>query len=416
MHPEGVLQLLLAGMGLLQTAPLMVTLTVEKGFFKASQEIGYMFMSGGPLYFIFHIQTKCYYFQQTLLAGGAKYRPTGRGFVIRHSPFDENYRFFATSHIYLGFEIAIALILFALYTSSKQYVGLTWSLWLTATSFILGPFWFNPVTFEWNKLEEDYTMWMRWMAESGGTAEQSWEVWWKEENSFFKGLSLSWKTFLFVQKSCLWFLIAWGLGGERFVRDHGEQQKVFELIALYGTFFFGSWCIYKLERSVTYAVRRFASLVLTTAVGGMTIYLFASHTLYFKFTVAMYYFLSGASFCCLMGGFQVRPLLLLLLLLLCPPCKTPSTHFPPTIRLALCLCSPWRTRTRCMTTWWATSSSSSSACSRRCRWGTSRRGCSTTTPSLPAWSSRTSSSTRGRARSARPPRTTSTASPSCGRR
>ena len=103
-------------MGLLQTMPLIVTLTVEKGFFKAFTEIGYMFLSGGPLYFIFHIQTKCYYFQQTLLAGGAKYRPTGRGFVIRHSPFDENYRFFATSHIYLGFEITVALILFALYT------------------------------------------------------------------------------------------------------------------------------------------------------------------------------------------------------------------------------------------------------------------------------------------------------------
>lgn len=66
---------------------------------------------GGPLYFIFHIQTKCYYFQQTLLAGGAMYRPTGRGFVIRHSPFDENFRFFATSHIYLGFELAVALVI-----------------------------------------------------------------------------------------------------------------------------------------------------------------------------------------------------------------------------------------------------------------------------------------------------------------
>jgi hypothetical protein len=30
MHPEGVLQLLLGGMGLLQTMPLIVTLTVDK--------------------------------------------------------------------------------------------------------------------------------------------------------------------------------------------------------------------------------------------------------------------------------------------------------------------------------------------------------------------------------------------------
>lgn len=81
--PEGVLQLMLSGLGLLQTLPLFVTLTVEKGFLLACSEIAYMMISGGPLYFIFHIQTKCYYFAQTLLAGGAMYRPTGRGFVIR---------------------------------------------------------------------------------------------------------------------------------------------------------------------------------------------------------------------------------------------------------------------------------------------------------------------------------------------
>ena len=303
MQPEGVLQLLLSGMGLLQTMPLIVTLSVEKGFLKAISEIAWMFLSGGPLYFIFHIQTKCYYFQQTLLAGGAKYRPTGRGFVIRHSPFDENYRFFASSHIYLGFEIMVALVLFSLYTSTTQYWGITWSLWLTCVSFILGPFWFNPVTFEWNKIQEDYTQWIRWMMESGGTAEQSWEVWWKEENSFFKGLSVSWKLMLIAQKCCLWLFIGTGLAGGRLFRDVGEQQKVMELFALYGVFFFGNWCISKLEKSFTYAVRRFASLALTTSVVGLTIYLFVSHTLYIRYTIAIYYALSSISFLCLLVGF-----------------------------------------------------------------------------------------------------------------
>ena len=85
----------------------------------------------------------------------------------RHSPFDENFRFFASSHIHLGFELCVALILFALYTKSKQYGGLTWSLWLTSVSFLLGPFWFNPVTFEWGKCYEDYVIWDRWMSETG---------------------------------------------------------------------------------------------------------------------------------------------------------------------------------------------------------------------------------------------------------
>ena len=70
--------MLLAGMGVMQTLPLAAVLMVDKGFFVMLQEIGFMFLSGGPLYYIFHIETKCYYFSQTLLAGGAKYRPTGK--------------------------------------------------------------------------------------------------------------------------------------------------------------------------------------------------------------------------------------------------------------------------------------------------------------------------------------------------
>ena len=38
--------------------PLAVTLTVEKGILAAITEIAYMMLSGGPLYFIFHIQVR----------------------------------------------------------------------------------------------------------------------------------------------------------------------------------------------------------------------------------------------------------------------------------------------------------------------------------------------------------------------
>jgi callose synthase len=304
MHPEGVLQLLLSGLGLLQTLPLFITLTVEKGIISAVSEISFMFLSGGPLYFIFHIQTKSYYFQQTLLAGGAMYRPTGRGFVIRHSPFDENFRFFVSSHIYLGIELMVALILFFVYTTSKQYGGLTWSLWLTVASFLMGPFWFNPVTFEINKVKEDYILWMNWMTETGGTGEQSWECWWKEENSFYGGLSLSWKIFLFVQKSCIWLFISYGLAGSRLRRDSGEQLRVLQLFLLFGVFVFGHWCIAKVEKSLVYAIRRFCTLCLSTVVSVTTIYLFISHPLYIKFSIAIYYLFSAVSFFLLLCGFK----------------------------------------------------------------------------------------------------------------
>jgi callose synthase len=305
LKPEGVFQLVLSGMGLLQTLPLLVTLVVEKGIFSASMEIAFMILSGGPLYFIFHIQTKCYYFQQTLLAGGAMYRPTGRGFVIRHSPFAENFRFFASSHIYLGFELLVALILFGLYTTSNQYAGLTWSLWLTVAAFLLGPFWFNPLSFEWNKVSEDYSNWITWMLETGGTAEQSWDVWWREENSFFKDLSISWKVYLFVQKCCLWVFISVGLCGLKFLDDAAEQERVLLVVMIFVAFFFGNWTIAKLERHLTYAVRRFISMLLSTVVLLATCYLFATHMQYVRYTIAIYYLLSAGCFCMMISGFNV---------------------------------------------------------------------------------------------------------------
>eukprot|EP00981_Chlorochromonas_danica_P015402 scaffold12037_cov159-Ochromonas_danica.AAC.3 len=302
--PEGPLQLALAGMGILQTLPLAVTLTVEKGFRQAISEIGFMILSGGPLYFIFHIQTKSYYFSQTLLAGGAMYRPTGRGFVTQHAAFDDNFRFFASSHIYLGFELCVALVLFGLYTKSTQYAGLTWSLWLAAISFSLGPFWFNPLSFEWSRIADDYYAWLRWMAERGGSAEQSWDVWWREENSFYQKLSLSWKITLVVQKCVLWTFIAFGLAGRRLYHSSNERTLVLEMMGVLAAYVAIKWVLRKIEKRLTYPVRRFISLFINSSVGCMMIYLFISHSKYILYTVAGYYFCAALAFLVLLMGYH----------------------------------------------------------------------------------------------------------------
>lgn len=106
--------MMLAGMGLLNTMPMLATLTVEKGLLVALGEVLQVFLSGGPMYFMFHIQTRAHYFYQTLLAGGAQYRATGRGFVTHHSCFDDLYRFFANSHFYLGFEVCALCVFLSL--------------------------------------------------------------------------------------------------------------------------------------------------------------------------------------------------------------------------------------------------------------------------------------------------------------
>ena len=293
LKPEGLLQLVLAGMGLLQTLPLIVTLTVEKGIFSALSEIGFMILSGGPLYFIFHIETKCYYFAQTLMAGGAMYRPTGRGFVIAHSSFDENFRFFASSHIYLGFELAFALILFGVYTTSTQYYGVTWSLWLAAISFTIGPFWFNPLSFEWNRIKDDYMMWISWMNELGGTSEQSWEAWWKEENRYFYDLSTSWKVCLFIQKFFVWMVVAYGIGGKSILTSQDDQNCMLKVLTVFVLFFFSNWVLHKLERTWTYAVRRVTRLIIWITMLSTLILLFINHVQYIRFTIATYYLIAA---------------------------------------------------------------------------------------------------------------------------
>jgi callose synthase len=208
--PEGALQFALAGVGVLQTVPLFCTLLLEKGFVGACTEVLQVFISGGPLYFIFHIRTRDYYYTHTVLAGGSGYKATGRGFVISHSPFDENFRFFASSHLYLGFEVAAALILLAFYSDAGQYAGRTWSLWFAAVAFLFAPFWFNPMTFEWDRVMEDYGRWMAWMGNTGGAVANSWESWWKDECSFVKKLTASAKLYL-VARSFVWLVIGAGL-------------------------------------------------------------------------------------------------------------------------------------------------------------------------------------------------------------
>ena len=309
MTVQGVVNMMMSGMGILQTLPLFVTLTVEKGLGQATSEILWMLVSGGPLYFIFHIQTKSYYFSQTLLAGGAMYRPTGRGFVTRHSSFDENWRFFASSHIYLGFDLLVALILLGLYTTSTQYAGLTWSVWLAAVSFVIGPFWFNPITFEWEKVKEDYVKWQRWMEEKGGSSEQSWDTWWKEENSFYGKTDYSWKVFLLCQKCVPWLFVAGGLFGTGFLKNGPEMYKLFELVLLVVTYFVSTWCLRKLEKQMSYALRRFLSMVVSGAALGCVLYLFCNHLSYIRYTAALYYVSSSLVFIFLLAGSQHAPLI-----------------------------------------------------------------------------------------------------------
>ena len=102
-------------------------------------------LRSSPFFFMFHMGTKAHYYDSTLKYGGAKYRPTGRGFVLQHEEFAELFRFHAASHLYNGFELLWGLLLLLLLgrwpNGVAAYWRTTWSLWAVMISWLFAPFW-----------------------------------------------------------------------------------------------------------------------------------------------------------------------------------------------------------------------------------------------------------------------------------
>ena len=299
--PMGTIQMLLGGLGLLQTIPLFATLGVERGWWPSLREIIHVFITGGPLHFMFHIQTKAYYMAQTILVGGAKYRATGRGFVTQHTPMDEQFRFFASSHLYLGVEVSAALILMGIYTDAGQYFGRTWSLWLASLSFLASPFWFNPLTFEWNVVYSDYEKWLSWMHGSTGGSLKSWSMWWTEENAYYKTMPFTSKIPNLI-KSLLYLLIAEGIRRSDLFQSDTTLNK--PLISVGRVLIFIALLlvlvrVYALtERSMAYPIRRTVGIVLFVGLIAGIITVFIEDTNCIRYALAAYY---GVGAFCLVG-------------------------------------------------------------------------------------------------------------------
>eukprot|EP00980_Cylindrotheca_fusiformis_P030196 scaffold24531_cov122-Cylindrotheca_fusiformis.AAC.5 len=299
--PMGTIQMMLGGLGLLQTIPLFATLGVERGWLASLQEIAMVFATGGPLHFMFHIQTKANYMSQTILVGGAIYRATGRGFVTQHTSMDEQYRFFASSHLYLGIELGAGLILMGYETEAGQYFGRTWSLWLASVSFLASPFWFNPLTFDWSVCASDYVLWLKWMLCPSGGASKSWSMWWNEENAHYKKMALTSK-FLYLIKVALFLLVAEGIRRSGLFRSDmslttpvvgvGTLVWVIILLLLIGRISNAH------QQSMPYPVRRTISILIFLGLIVAVLFLFIEDINYLRYAIAAYY---GVGAICLLG-------------------------------------------------------------------------------------------------------------------
>ncbi|MBA0755083.1 hypothetical protein Gogos_020488, partial [Gossypium gossypioides] len=174
--------------GFLMALPMLMEIGLERGFQTALSEFILMQLQLAPVFFTFSLGTKTHYYGRTLLHGGAKYRPTGRGFVVFHAKFAENYRLYSRSHFVKGIEMMILLIVYQIcghtYRSTVAYVLITASLWFMVGTWLFAPFLFNPSGFEWQKIVDDWTDWNKWINNRGGIgvpSEKSWESWWEEE-------------------------------------------------------------------------------------------------------------------------------------------------------------------------------------------------------------------------------------------
>lgn len=181
--------------GIFSAVPMILGFILEQGFLRAIISFVTMQMQLCSVFFTFSLGTRTHYFGRTILHGGAKYRATGRGFVVRHIKFAENYRLYSRSHFVKGLEVVLLLIVYLAYGYNKggalSYILLSISSWFMALSWLFAPYVFNPSGFEWQKTVEDFQDWTNWLLYRGGIGvkgEESWEAWWDEELAHIRTL------------------------------------------------------------------------------------------------------------------------------------------------------------------------------------------------------------------------------------
>ncbi|GJN30162.1 hypothetical protein PR202_gb18448 [Eleusine coracana subsp. coracana] len=183
----------LVQLGFLMALPMMMEIGLEKGFGQALSEFIMMNLQLAAVFFTFSLGTKTHYYGRMLLHGGAQYRGTGRGFVVFHAKFAENYRLYSRSHFVKGIELMILLVIYQLfgqsYRSTIAYIFVTFSMWFLVLTWLFAPFLFNPSGFEWAKIVDDWSDWNKWISNRGGigvSPDKSWESWWEVEQEHLK--------------------------------------------------------------------------------------------------------------------------------------------------------------------------------------------------------------------------------------
>ncbi|KAI5072192.1 hypothetical protein GOP47_0012298 [Adiantum capillus-veneris] len=203
--------------GLVTALPMVMEIGLERGFRMALSEFIVMQLQLASVFFTFSMGTKVHFYGRTLLHGGSKYRSTGRGFVVFHAKFAENYRLYSRSHFTKGLELLILLIVYNVYGTTVHktvpYLLITISLWFLVGTWLFAPFLFNPSGFEWQKIVDDWDDWNKWISNRGGIgvpADKSWESWWEDEQAHLNSSGF-WGQLIEVILSARFLLYQYGL-------------------------------------------------------------------------------------------------------------------------------------------------------------------------------------------------------------
>lgn len=222
-------------LGFFTALPMILENSLERGFLPAVWEFFTMQMNFSSVFYTFSMGTKSHYYGRTILHGGAKYRATGRGFVVQHKSFAENYRLYARSHFIKAIELGIILTVYAFHSviarNTLVYIIMMLSSWILVVSWIMAPFAFNPSGFDWLKTVYDFDDFMNWIWYPGGIfskAEHSWEVWWYEEQDHLRTTGL-WGKILEILLDLRYFFFQYGVVYQLKIADGSRSIAVYLL-------------------------------------------------------------------------------------------------------------------------------------------------------------------------------------------
>ncbi|CAO2171493.1 unnamed protein product [Urochloa humidicola] len=273
--------------GFFTALPMIIENSLEQGFLPAIWEFFTMQLNFSSLFYTFSMGTKSHYYGRTILHGGAKYRATGRGFVVQHKSFAENYRLYARSHFIKAIELGIILTVYAAHSVIARdtivYIIMNVSSWFLVVSWIMAPFAFNPSGFDWLKTVYDFDDFMTWIWYPGtlfSKAEQSWEVWWFEEQDHLRTTGL-WGKILEILLDLRYFFFQYGVVYQLKIADNSRSIAVYLLSWICVAVIFGLFVLMSYARDKYAAKEHLYYRVVQTAV---IILLVLVLVLFLKFT------------------------------------------------------------------------------------------------------------------------------------